>query len=136
MNDLFSVTAAHYIHAGEAGIDHLHFLMNAAISDLNSLALDDLSMLWACVLHKGHGKDRSHAKNYRTISTCPVVRARLLMHISLFCTGICGAETQFQRQESSHELSALVLTESINFSKASNSKPAFVVYLDAKSALI
>ena len=63
MNDLFSVTAAHYIHAGEAGIDHLHFLMNAAISDLNSLALDDLSMLWACVLHKGHGKDRSHAKN-------------------------------------------------------------------------
>ena len=48
VNDLFSVTAAHYIYAGDAGIDHLLFLMNAAISDLNNLTLDDLSMVWAC----------------------------------------------------------------------------------------
>ena len=137
VNDLFSVTTAHYIYAGDAGIDHLLFLMNAAISDLNNLALDDLSMVWACVLHKGHGKDRAHAKNYRTISTCPIVSKAIDAYISLLYSNLWNdatADTQFQCQESSHELAALALTESINFSIASNSKPAYVIYLDAKNA--
>ena len=44
------------------------------------------------------------------------------------------ADTQFQRPASSHELAAITLTEVVNFSTKINSKPAFVLYLDAKSA--
>ena len=89
------------------------------------------------MLHKGQGKDRAHAKNYRTISTCPIVSKAIVAYISLLYSDLWNdatADTQFQRQESSHELAALALTESVNFSIASNSKPAYVIYLDAKSA--
>ena len=44
------------------------------------------------------------------------------------------ADMQFQGPASSHELAALTLTESINFSISNNVKPAYVVYLDARSA--
>ena len=41
---------------------------------------------------------------------------------------------QFQRRSSSHELAALTLTETIQFSLNTLSRPAYVIYLDAKSA--
>ena len=41
---------------------------------------------------------------------------------------------QFQCPASSHELLTLTLTESINFSINNNVRPAYVVYLDARSA--
>jgi hypothetical protein len=44
------------------------------------------------------------------------------------------ADTQFQGTGSSHELAALLLTESIQFSLFSAKKPLFVIFLDAKSA--
>ena len=44
------------------------------------------------------------------------------------------AETQFQGRGSSHELAALLLTETVQYSLNSSKKPLFVLYLDAKSA--
>ena len=43
-------------------------------------------------------------------------------------------DTQFQGAGSSHDLAALLLTESINFSLFSARKPVFLQLLDAKSA--
>ena len=44
------------------------------------------------------------------------------------------AQTQFQGQDSSHELAALPLTECISVSLHAKKTPVFVLYLDAKSA--
>ena len=44
------------------------------------------------------------------------------------------ASTQFQGTGSSHELAALLLTESIQFSLFQSRTPLFVIFLDAKSA--
>ena len=137
VNDYFSITAAHYQYSGEAGVEHLNFVMNAAITDLNNLSLEELCTVWACVLYKGHNKDRYCNKSYRTISTCPLVSKAIDCYISeLYSTKWHAhtAETQFQRPASSHELAALTLTEAINFSLSCEAKLIFVLYLDASSA--
>jgi len=73
VNDLNSITPAHYINAGTEGITHFHFLLNTVIDNINLSSLDELNSVWAIVLFKGHGKDRESDRSYRTISTCPVL---------------------------------------------------------------
>ena len=46
----------------------------------------------------------------------------------------CQAETQFQGDGSSHELAALLLTETIQHSLIVNKKPVYALFLDAMSA--
>ena len=55
---------------------------------------------------------------------------------SLYETGWAAAqaETQFQGTGSSHELAALLFSETIQFSLYSAKKPLFALLLDAKSA--
>ena len=137
VNDLFSITARHYINAGMEGAKHFHFLMNHVISNINLFSLPELNSVWAMVLHKGHGKPKDEDRSYRTISTCPLLSKSLDKYIgSLYESGWAGvqAETQFQGTGSSHELAALLLTETIQFSLHSAKKPLFVLLLDAKSA--
>ena len=72
VTDHNSMSGFHYRYAGEAGLQHLHELLNTLIDDLNNIAVDPLNTALACILHKGHGKDRTLSDSYRTISTCPV----------------------------------------------------------------
>ena len=57
VNDYFSITALHYLNA--AGHDHFHFLLNAVISEINIASLPELKTIYAHVLYKGHGKDKT-----------------------------------------------------------------------------
>ena len=128
-------TAAHYIHSGQAGLDHFCFLLNSLIEDLNNLKVEELNMVWACVLHKGHGKDRSNHRSYRTISTCPFLSKALDSYVSSLYSPIWNdhtSPTQFQCKSSSHDLAALTLTETILHSTKVLSRPVFVLYLDAR----
>ena len=137
MNDLFSITASHYNNAGIEGAKHFSFLMNLIIQNVNLFSLPELNSVWAMVLHKGHGKARNSDRSYRTISTCPLLAKALDKYIgSLYESGWAAvqAETQFQGSGSSHELAALLLTETIQFSLFSAKKPLYVIMLDAKSA--
>ena len=137
VNDLFSVTPKHYINAGLEGVSHFRFLLNTIIQDINLFPLPELNSVWAMVLYKGHGKPRDSDRSYRTISTCPLLAKALDIYIgSLFESGWAAvqAETQFQGQGSSHDLAALLLTESIQHSIYVAKSPIFVLMLDAKSA--
>ena len=137
VNDLYSITARHYINAGLEGVRHFYFLMNLIISDINLFSLPELNSVWAMVLHKGHGKPKDLDRSYRTISTCPLLSKAIDKYIgSLYESGWAAAqaETQFQGPGSSHDLAALLLTETIQFSLHSTKKPLFVLLLDAKSA--
>ena len=137
VNDLFSITARHYVNAGIEGAKHFHFLMNLIISNINLFSLPELNSVWAMVLHKRHGKPKDEDRSYRTISTCPLLSKALDKYVgSLYESGWASAqaETQFQGTGSSHELAALLLSEVIQFCLYASKKPIFILLLDAKSA--
>ena len=130
------ITGNHFRYAGETGLKHFQELLNALIDDLNNMSIDALNTAWAmaCILHKGHGKDKTSAESYRTISTCPFLSKALDTYIADIYGHIWDlqqAETQYQGKGSSHELAALLLTETIQYSLNSSKKPIFVLYLDA-----
>ena len=137
VNDFYSITANHFINAGKSGYLHFHYLMAALIKNVNLAGLEELNSVWACILFKGHGKDKNSDRSYRTISTCPFIAKALDSYVGkLYADGWASAQaaTQFQGAGSSHELAALMLTESIQHSIHVAKKPLFVLLLDAKSA--
>ena len=137
VNDIYSITALHYLHAGDAGLDHLCFLLNSIISNVNNARIKELNTIYAIVLFKGHGKDRSLDRSYRTISTCPLAAKALdcyVRELSLHDWNNHQAPTQFQGGRMSHELACLLLTETLQHSLNVSKLPVFAIFLDAKSA--
>ena len=137
VNDFYSITANHFVNAGRSGFAHFHFLLEALIKNVNLAGLDELNTIWACILHKGHGKDKQSDRSYRTISTCPLLAKALDTYVgSLHKDGWASvqASTQFSGSGSSHELAALLLTEAILHSLYVLKLPLFILLLDAKSA--
>ena len=136
VSDYASITALHYRYAGEAGMEHLQYLINGVIDEVDNLSIDDLNVTSACILHKSHGKDKSLAESYRTISSCPFLSKCVDTYIGEVYGHVWEQHqsgNQFQGRGSSHDLAALLLTEAIQHSLRSG-KPIFVLYLDAKSA--
>ena len=137
VNDFYSITALHYLNTGTAGHDHFHFLLNTVIDNVNLGGLSELNTIFACVLYKGHLKEKTSARSYRIISTCPLVAKALDIYIrelSLPDWNKEQADTQYQGEGSSHELAALLLTEVIQHSLHSLKLSVFAIFLDAKSA--
>ena len=67
--DISSITPNHYLLAGPAGWRLFSFLLNALIEDISHTSIEDINVTYACLIFKGHGKDRTSSKSYRTIST-------------------------------------------------------------------
>ena len=135
--DFLSITPLHFINAGQDGIVHFNFLMNLIILDVNTSSVKKLNIVYALLLHKGHGKERTSDRSYRTISTCPVLAKGLDMYIhDLFIDdwNDAQADTQYQGEGSSHELAALLITEAVQQSLHQNHEPVFLLFLDAQSA--
>ena len=129
--DFFSITPNHYLYAGPAGIRHFTLLVNVLLTDVSCMDISEVNRAYACVLFKGHNKDKTSASSYRTISTCPVVAKALDLHIRdlhIKEWNSDQADTQFQGEGSSHELAALLLSECIEFSKSTLNIPVYVLY--------
>ena len=134
VSDLYGITANHFNYAGPAGWKNFNFLLNSLISNVNNTDIVKINEVHACVLFKGHGKDKNSDRSYRTISTCHLVAKALDLHIrSLHVASwnLDQAETQFQGEGSSHELAATLLTETIQHSLFTLKEPIFVLLLDA-----
>ena len=116
--DLFNMTANQYIYAGDAGIDLFHQLINCLIADIQNLTIAEVNDVFACVLFKGHGRDKTSDRSFRTISTCPIFAKGLDAYVRILNIEKWNedqAETQYQGEGRSHELAALLLTEAIQF---------------------
>ena len=114
VNDLYSITALHYIHAGDAGLDHFFYLLNTIIENVNLAGINELNSIYACFLYKGHNKDRENSRSYRTISTCPLISKALdsyIRELSLRGWDEVQADTQYQGTGMTHDLASLLLTE-------------------------
>ena len=105
VRDHFSITALHYINAGDEGILHLMELINAVIVNNDNASSEVLNVAHGTILHKGHNKDKSSERSYRTISTCPFISKVLDLYIrDLYYQqwDSCQAATQYQGRGSSH----------------------------------
>ena len=136
VKDFFSMTATHYINAGTEGLNHFNFLLNCIINNVNLATVEELNVIYALLLHKGHAKQKTSDRSYRTISTCPFLSKALDMYLhELYISNWNNkqASTQYQGTGSSHELASLLVTEVIQHSKAQK-LPLFLLFLDAQSA--
>ena len=137
VNDFFSITALHYIHAGEEGLEHFSLVLNSIIANVNIAGIQELNTIYACVLFKGHGKNRNLDRSYRTISTCPLAAKAIDIYVrelSMADWNKKQAPTQFQGEGMSHDLASLLLTETLQYSMNISKLPVFALFLDAKSA--
>ena len=137
VSDVYGITVNHYNYAGPAGWKHFNLLLNSLLEDVNNTDIEEVNTVYACVLFKGHKKDKSSDRSYRTISTCPVLAKALDLYIrdlKIVSWNDDQADTQFQGVGSSHEVAAVLLTEAIQHSLFTIKEPLYVLYLDAQSA--
>ena len=57
--DFYSITASHYLNAGEEGISHFEDLLNLIITDVNNASAEELNVAHGLILHKGHKKEKT-----------------------------------------------------------------------------
>ena len=110
VTDIFSITALHYLNAGREGLVHFNFLLNAIVSNVNNATLEELNLVLGLILYKGHNKEKTSDRAYRTISTCPfMAKATDLYLRDLYQHhwDSCQTDTQYQGNGSNHELAAL-----------------------------
>ena len=137
VTDHWNISAAHFLNAGHAGVTFFQFLLNTAINEIDYTECDEVNTAHAIILHKGHNKDKNASSSYRTISTCPLLAKALdsyVRSLSIDDWHNARSEVQFLGPGMSHELSALLLTETITHSINNNDQPVFALFLDARSA--
>ena len=137
VHDIYNISASHYINAGDEGLLHFNIILNAVIQNVNSASLDELNLALGIILYKGHSKDKTSDRSYRTITSCPFIAKAVDLYIrDLFKDkwDAVQSATQYQGSGSSHELAALLLTEVIQFSLYQKNQPVYILALDAQSA--
>ena len=87
VNDFYSITANHFINAGQPGVDHHHFILSSIVDNINLSSIEELNTAWACILYKGHQKDKESDRSYRTISTCPFMAKCVDIYIGRLNSG-------------------------------------------------
>ena len=137
VKDHYSITSEHYLNAGKEGLQHYNLLLNAIIADLNNASLEEMNTAHGLILYKGHHKDRSSDRSYRSICTCPFLAKSIDLYLRELYLDLWQehqADTQYQGTGSTHELASLLLTEVLQFSLHTSKHPVYVLSLDAQSA--
>ena len=62
VNDYYSITALHYLNAGQEGLIHYNCLLNALISDANNANIDELNFAHGNIFYKGHSKEKNKSQ--------------------------------------------------------------------------
>ena len=81
VSDLYSITVLHYSNAGQEGIDHFQCLLNNIITEVNNAIIQELNTTYGIILYKGHNKEKTSNRAYRTISTCPLLAKALDLYL-------------------------------------------------------
>ena len=111
--------------------------MNCIISNINNASIKEINTAYGLILYKGHGKEKSCDRSYRTISTCPLIAKAIdlyLNHLYRSSWHQQTASTQFMAPGSSHELASLLVTEICQYSLYVLNQPVYLLLLDAQSA--
>ena len=104
---------------------------------MENATIVELNVAHGIILYKGHKKEKTSERSYRTISTCPFLsKAQDLYIRDLYQDkwNDCQASTQYQGSGSSHELASLLVTKVVQHSLYVANKPVFMLALNADSA--
>ena len=137
VKDYYSITAQHYVNAGEEGLIHFNELLNAIVDNVNNASIEELNTAHGLILYKGHNKEKTSDRAYRTISSCPFIAKALDLYLRDLYHELwdkCQAPTQYQGTGSCHELASLLITEAIQHSLYVLNKPVYFLSVDALSA--
>ena len=137
VRDIHNITALHFLNAGNEGLVHFNAVINAILTSVNNASIDELNLVLGIILYKGHNKDKTSSRSYRTISTCSVIAKAIDIYLrDLYhqLWDVQQAPTQYQGSGSNHELAALLVTEVIQHSIFTAKKPVYMLLLDAESA--
>ena len=135
--DHWNISASHYINGGPLALKYYQMLLNAALDNIENTAVDEVNTAHACVLYKGHKKDKTLASSYRNISTCPFIAKSLDTYIRSLSSedwDKARSPSQFLGSGMSHDLASLLLSEAIAYSLHTNQNPLFALFVDARSA--
>ena len=88
-----TLTPNHYVYAGPVGWKHFHLLLTTLIDNVNLTDITKINTIFACILFKGHNKDKQSSYLYRTSSTCPVVANTLDLYAES-TTSLSGTKTK------------------------------------------
>ena len=70
VSDFYSITPLHYINAGSEGLLHFNLLLKRVI---NLASVEELNVVYALLLHKGHGKSKTSYRSNRSIFHLPIL---------------------------------------------------------------
>lgn len=135
--DIYGTTTLHYLYAGDAGIEHFARLINCIITNINNASIKEINTAYGLILYKGHGKDKTSDRSYRTISTCPLIAKAIDLYLNRLYSSSWHhqtASTQFMAPGCSHELASLLITEICQYSLYVLDSPVYLLLLDAQSA--
>ena len=79
--DFNSLTPQHFINARPEGLLHFNAILNAIITDVNHSTSSAFNAAHGLLLYKGHNKDKTSDRSYRTISTCPIIAKSLDLYL-------------------------------------------------------
>ena len=112
-------------------------MLNNIITNVNNAGLTELNTAHGLIFYKGHRKEKTSDRSYRTISSCPFLAKSLDLYLRDLYSDRWEdkqADTQYQGTGSSHDLAALLVTEAIQHSLFANNQPVYMLALDAESA--
>ena len=94
VSDYYSITSLHYLHAGKEGIKHYHSIINGLIVDVNNSKIEEINVAHGNILYKGHKKEKTSSRSYRTISSCPFLAKSIDYYlrdlITMQCRNVFG----------------------------------------------
>ena len=59
VTDIYGITVNHFNYAGPAGWKHFNLLLNSLLEDVNNTDIEEVNTVYACVLFKGHKKEKT-----------------------------------------------------------------------------
>ena len=63
VNDYYDTTPNHYVFAGPVGWKHFHLLLTTLIDNANLTDIREINTIFACILFKGHNKDKQSSSS-------------------------------------------------------------------------
>ena len=72
-------------------------MLNAIISEINNASLPELNSVYAIIIYKGHSKEKTSDRSYRTISVCPLIAKGMDSYVRLLNIKKCESSNPVPR---------------------------------------
>ena len=76
----------HYLNGGPQAIEHFAFLLNCLIENIENAGITEVNTVYANILYKGHGKERTLDSSYSVVKTPLFLSTQYCLYAFKFVT--------------------------------------------------